>query len=269
MHAAAGAPRMASCRRRSLIWSAISLPQSTVSTHAYRTTKYSPSSMNSGTDCTICCRASMKLPSQASTASNGMRSNCPRNLWKIFSWEEEGFCRLRGHFVTEEPLPRALLKKMRAAKNFHSGLNMLRQIVFSIFDLHLHSDFDTGGAITVNELARTLHARYHVIPPVEFSRWPNTFSHIFGGGYAAGYYSYKWAEVLCADAYAAFEEGAEKKRSSVLDARTGQRFRGEILDTAGSRPGIASFKAFRGRAPTIDALLRQHGMSAASSIHAD
>src|SRR5260364_158857 len=105
-----------------------------------------------------------------------------------------------------------LAQKNARRENFHSGLNMLRQIVFSIFDLHLHSDFDTGGAITVNELARTLHARYHVIPPVEFSRWPNTFSHIFGGGYAAGYYSYKWAEVLCADAYAAFEEAAQKKR---------------------------------------------------------
>ncbi|WP_242461336.1 M3 family metallopeptidase, partial [Pantoea agglomerans] len=102
--------------------------------------------------------------------------------------------------------------------------------------------------------------RYHVIPQAAFSRWPNTFSHIFAGGYAAGYYSYKWAEVLSADAYAAFEEAAAKS-GSVLDAATGTRYRREILEVGGSRPAMDSFKAFRGREPEIDALLRHNGMA--------
>jgi oligopeptidase A len=111
----------------------------------------------------------------------------------------------------------------------------------------------------VLELSRQVNNRFHVVPQAALSRWPNTFSHIFAGGYAAGYYSYKWAEVLSADAYAAFEE-AGKLSGSVLDAETGARYRREVLAVGGSRPAIESFTAFRGRAPSIDALLRHGGM---------
>jgi oligopeptidase A len=138
---------------------------------------------------------------------------------------------------------------------------MLRQIVFSIFDMRLHMDFDASGPRSANDLAREINERYHVIAQAPFSRWPNTFSHIFAGGYAAGYYSYKWAEVLSADAYAAFEDAARAANGSVLDTDTGRRYRHEILEVGGSRPAMESFKAFRGRAPTIDALLRHNGMA--------
>jgi oligopeptidase A len=143
----------------------------------------------------------------------------------------------------------------------------LRQIVFSIFDMRLHTDFDAAGAQSANDLAREINERYHVIPQAAFSRWPNTFSHIFAGGYAAGYYSYKWAEVLSADAYAAFEDAARAANGSVLDANTGRRYRHEILEVGGSRPAMESFKAFRGREPTIDALLRHNGMAGAPTAH--
>ncbi len=114
---------------------------------------------------------------------------------------------------------------------------------------------------TVTELARHINELYHVVPQSPISRWPNTFSHIFAGGYAAGYYSYKWAEVLSADAYEAFEEASRTTHGSVLDADTGARYRAEILEVGGSRPAMDSFKAFRGREPRIDALLRHNGMA--------
>lgn len=163
------------------------------------------------------------------------------------------------HVESGEPLPHALFDRMLAAKNFQNGMATLRQIVFSTFDMHLHTDFDPKGATSVLELSRQINNRFHVVPQAVLSRWPNTFSHIFAGGYAAGYYSYKWAEVLSADAYAAFEE-AGKLTGSVLDAETGARYRREVLAVGGSRPAIESFKAFRGRAPSIDALLRHGGM---------
>lgn len=166
---------------------------------------------------------------------------------------------------TGAPLPRELFDKMLAAKNFQSGLGTLRQIVFSMFDMVLHTSYDPANATqNVNDLARAINEKFHVIPQAPFSRWPNTFSHIFAGGYAAGYYSYKWAEVLSADAYAAFEEAAKAGSGSVLDATTGTRYRREILEVGGSRPAMESFKAFRGREPDIDALLRHNGMSGAT-----
>ena len=120
---------------------------------------------------------------------------------------------------------------------------------------------DLSGTKSVTELASEINERFHVVPQAPFSRWPNTFSHIFAGGYAAGYYSYKWAEVLSADAYAAFEEAAQSASGSVLDQATGMRYRKEILEVGGSRPAMESFKAFRGREPNIDALLRHNGMT--------
>ncbi|AOJ73868.1 oligopeptidase A [Burkholderia ubonensis] len=187
----------------------------------------------------------------------------PSQFMENFCWEWDVLSSMSSHVDTGTTLPRALFDKMIAAKNFQSGLGTLRQIVFSMFDMLLHVDFDPAGAIGVNDFAREINERYHVIPQAPFSRWPNTFSHIFAGGYAAGYYSYKWAEVLSADAYAAFEEAAAAG-GSVLDAATGTRYRREILEVGGSRPAMDSFKAFRGREPQIDALLRHNGMAASA-----
>ncbi len=184
----------------------------------------------------------------------------PSQFMENFCWEWDVLTEMTSHVETAKPLPRELFDKMIAAKNFQSGLGTLRQIVFSMFDMALHVDFDASKGKSVNDLAREINERYHVIAQAPFSRWPNTFSHIFAGGYAAGYYSYKWAEVLSADAYAAFEEAAQAAQSSVLDPATGTRYRQEILEVGGSRPAMESFKAFRGREPNIDALLRHNGM---------
>jgi oligopeptidase A len=186
----------------------------------------------------------------------------PSQFMENFCWEWDVLTDMSSHVETGATLPRELFDKMLAAKNFQSGLGTLRQIVFSMFDIVLHVDLDPAGAKSANDLAREVNERFHVIPQAAFSRWPNTFSHIFAGGYAAGYYSYKWAEVLSADAYAAFEEAAKAASGSVLDATTGTRYRKEILEVGGSRPAMESFKAFRGREPTIDALLRHNGMTA-------
>ncbi|WP_153074978.1 M3 family metallopeptidase [Paraburkholderia bonniea] len=186
----------------------------------------------------------------------------PSQFMENFCWEWDVLSDMTSHVETAAPLPRALFDKMLAAKNFQSGLGTLRQIVFSMTDMRLHVDFDPAGPASALELAREINQQYHVIPQAEFSRWLNTFSHIFAGGYAAGYYSYKWAEVLSADAYAAFEEAAQAGNGSVLDSATGTRYRQEILEVGGSRPAMESFKAFRGREPNVDALLRHNGMSA-------
>jgi oligopeptidase A len=158
------------------------------------------------------------------------------------------------HADTNEKLPRALYDKMIAAKNFQSGLQMLRQIEFSLFDLRLHSDYDSNGIQNVQQLLDEVRAEVAVLIPPSFNRFQNSFSHIFSGGYAAGYYSYKWAEVLSADAYSMFEE------HGILDAATGSHFRREILAVGGSRNAMESFIAFRGREPKIDALLRHNGL---------
>ena len=163
------------------------------------------------------------------------------------------------HVDSGEPLPQSLFDKMLAAKNFQSGMQTLRQIEFALFDMHLHSDFDPGGEKTVQQLLDEIRKQVAVIIPPGFNRFPNSFSHIFGGGYAAGYYSYKWAEVLSADAYSLFEETSSGK---VVNAETGALFWNEILAVGGSRSALESFIAFRGREPKIDALLRHNGMVA-------
>lgn len=185
----------------------------------------------------------------------------PSQFMENFCWEYEVLTGMTQHVDTGEPLPRALFDRMLAAKNFQNGMMTLRQIVFSSFDMHLHTDFDPAGEASVLDLSRQINDRVHVVPQHPLSRWPNTFSHIFAGGYAAGYYSYKWAEVLSADVYAAFEEAAQLS-GSVLDSETGARYQREILSVGGSRPAMDSFIAFRGRAPQIDALLRHGGMTA-------
>ena len=184
----------------------------------------------------------------------------PSQFMENFCWEYEVLSTMTAHVETGAPLPRALFDRMLAAKNFQNGMMKLRQIVFSSFDMHLHTDFDPQGPVSVLELSRQINDTRHVVPQSPLSRWPNTFSHIFAGGYAAGYYSYKWAEVLSADVYAAFEEAGQLS-GSVLDAQTGERYRREILSVGGSRPAMESFVAFRGRAPQIDALLRHGGMA--------
>ncbi len=185
----------------------------------------------------------------------------PSQFMENFCWEWEVLQGMTAHIDTGEPLPRSLFDKMLAAKNFQNGLTTMRQLVFSLTDWRLHSRFDASSAQgqAVLDLARSINNEYHVIPQASISRWPNTFSHIFAGGYAAGYYSYKWAEVLSADVYAAFEEAA-KMKGTVLDPETGIRYRQEILEVGGSRPAAESFAAFRGRPPQIDALLRHGGL---------
>ena len=182
----------------------------------------------------------------------------PSQFMENFCWEWEVLSHLTRHVDTGEPLPRALFDKMVAAKNFQSGLATLRQIEFALFDMRLHSDFEPGAHLSPGratlELLDEVRREVAVLVPPEWNRFPNSFSHIFAGGYAAGYYSYKWAEVLSADAYSLFEE------KGVLSPEAGQRFRDEILAVGGSRPAAESFRAFRGREPSVDALLRHNGM---------
>ena len=186
----------------------------------------------------------------------------PSQFMENFCWEWEVLEKMTAHAETGKPLPKELFNKMLAAKNFQNGYMTLRQVVMSLTDWRLHSSFDPKNARgqAVLDLSRSIADQFNVIPQPNLSRWINTFSHIFAGGYAAGYYSYKWAEVLSADVYAAFEESA-KLTGSVLDAETGKRYRTEILEVGGSRPAAESFKAFRGREPSIDALLRHGGLA--------
>ena len=178
----------------------------------------------------------------------------PSQFMENFCWEWDVLKHLTEHVDTKAPLPRALFDKMVAAKNFQSGLQTLRQIEFSLFDIRLHDDFDPASGKTALQLLQEVRAQVAVMLPPDYNRFPNNFSHIFAGGYAAGYYSYKWAEVLSADAYSLFEE------NGVLSAEVGHRFWSEILGVGGSRPALESFVAFRGREPSMDALLRHNGM---------
>ena len=179
----------------------------------------------------------------------------PSQFMENFCWEWEVIKEMTRHIETGSSLPRALFEKMVAAKNFQSGMHTVRQLEFAIFDMRLHSDFDPDGRDTPLQLADEVRRGVAVLFPPAYNRFPNSFSHIFGGGYAAGYYSYKWAEVLSADAYGMFEE------NGVLNSSVGNRFREEILGSGGSRPALESFVAFRGRKPTIEALLRHNGMA--------
>jgi oligopeptidase A len=179
----------------------------------------------------------------------------PSQFMENYCWEWDVLCGMTRHVATGEPLPRALFDKMLAAKNFQSGLQTLRQIEFALFDMLMHSDFEAGGGKTILRLLDEVRAEVSVLIPPEFNRFPHSFSHIFAGGYGAGYYSYKWAEVLSADAYSLFEE------QGVLNSDVGARFRAEILAVGGSRGAMQSFAAFRGREPSIDALLRHSGLT--------
>ena len=179
----------------------------------------------------------------------------PSQFMENFCWEWDVLQNLTRHVDTQKKLSRTLFDKMLAAKNFQSGLQTLRQIEFALVDMRLHSDFNPNGTQTVQQLLDEVRDKTAVLAQPVFNRSINSFSHIFSGGYAAGYYSYKWAEVLSADAYSLFEEGG------VFDLTPGLRFRDEILAVGGSRDAMKSFVAFRGRKPTIEALLRHSGLS--------
>jgi len=178
----------------------------------------------------------------------------PSQFMENFCWEWDVLQGMTRHVDSGATLPRALFDKMLAAKNFQSGLATLRQIEFALFDMLMHSSFNPGQGKSILQLLDEVRAEVAVLIPPEFNRFPQSFAHIFAGGYAAGYYSYKWAEVLSADAFGLFEE------HGVLNPDIGAKFRAEILAMGGARPAMESFLAFRGRVPAIDALLRHNGL---------
>ena len=177
----------------------------------------------------------------------------PSQFMENFCWEWDVLGRLTAHVDSGEAMPRALFDRMLAAKNFQSGLQTLRQVEFALADMRLHAE--PGSEDRIQQVIDEVRREVGIVPTPTFDRFHHGFSHIFAGGYAAGYYSYKWAEVLSADAWSAFEE------SGVFDHATGRRYREAILEAGGSRPALESFKAFRGREPRIDALLRHQGMA--------
>jgi oligopeptidase A len=179
----------------------------------------------------------------------------PSQFMENWCWEANAIPLISGHYQTGEPLPEYLLEKMLAAKNFQSGLQMIRQLEFATFDFRLHAEYSPGNPKTAQQVLKQVRADVSVVIPPAFNRFENSFSHIFAGGYAAGYYSYKWAEVLSADAFSRFEE------EGIFNTETGKSFLTEILQKGGSKPPMELFKNFRGREPKIDALLRHSGIT--------
>ena len=180
----------------------------------------------------------------------------PSQFMENWCWEKEALDVITGHYETAEPLPTELFDKMYAAKNFQSAMQMVRQLEFSLFDFRLHAEYDPAKGAHVQETLDEVRRHVAVVDIPAFNRFQHGFTHIFAGGYAAGYYSYKWAEVLSADAFSKFEE------HGIFDQNTGNEFLHEILEQGGSRDPMELFKAFRGREPTIDALLRHNGIAA-------
>jgi oligopeptidase A len=195
------------------------------------------------------------------TAVSGIRGvardaiELPSQFMENWCYDETTLRGLTRHWQTGEPLPDVLVKKLRGSRTFQSGLATVRQLEFGLFDLRLHRDFDPARGARVLEMLSRVRQEVSVLPPPAYNRMPNSFAHIFAGGYAAGYYGYKWAEVLSADAFAAFEE-------SRFAPETGHRFRDTVLAEGGSREAMDVFVAFRGRKPSIEALLRYSGLSA-------
>jgi len=180
----------------------------------------------------------------------------PSQFMENFCWEWDVVSHMSAHVETGEPLPRVLFDKMLAAKNFQSGLSTVRHLEFALFDMLLHSSYDPGGGDSPQSVLDAARREVAVVPRATYDRFMQSFAHVFAGGYAAGYYSYKWAEVLSADAFSAFEE------TGVLSPATGERFRDEVLSRGGTRDALESFVAFRGRAPQLDAFLRHNAMMA-------
>ncbi len=179
----------------------------------------------------------------------------PSQFLENWCWEKSVIPLISGHYQTAEPLPDDMLDKMLAAKNFQSGMQMVRQIEFSLFDMQLHADYDPTKPVDVQAVIDTVREKVAVVPTPSFNQFQNSFSHIFAGGYAAGYYSYKWAEVLSADAFSLFEE------KGVFDKTTGEKFLQTILANGGSQAPMDLFVAFRGREPQVTALLKHSGLS--------
>jgi oligopeptidase A len=181
----------------------------------------------------------------------------PSQFLENYAWLPDVLKSISGHVRTGAPLPDDKIHTLNASKTFMAGLSMVRQLEFALFDFELHSEASPPSFERIYDLLAGVRRDVAVVAAPDYNRFPNTFSHIFGGGYAAGYYSYKWAEVLAADAFAAFEE------EGALNARTAERFRRSILRVGGSRPALDAFVEFRGRPPELDPLLRQAGMSEA------
>jgi oligopeptidase A len=179
----------------------------------------------------------------------------PSQFMENWCWERDALDLIAGHYQSGEQLPDELYRRMHLAKNFQSAMQMLRQLEFAIFDFRLHRDYNPAGGTGIHATLSAVRKQVAVIQPPAFNRFENGFTHIFGGGYAAGYYSYKWAEVLSADAFAAFEE------IGIFNRDTGYRFLTSILEQGGSREPMELFVEFRGREPTIDALLRHSGLA--------
>ena len=180
----------------------------------------------------------------------------PSQFMENWCWQEEALAEISGHYETGEPLPKAMLDKMLAAKNFQSGMMMLRQLEFSLFDFRLHHEYDPAKGARIQETLDEVRRQVAVLIPPAFNRFQHGFAHIFAGGYAAGYYSYKWAEVLSADAFSRFEE------EGIFNPDTGRSFLHNILEMGGSAEPMDLFKQFMGREPSIDALLRHSGIAA-------
>ncbi|MCF5915002.1 oligopeptidase A [Aeromonas veronii] len=180
----------------------------------------------------------------------------PSQFLENWCWESEALAFISGHYETGEPLPADLLEKMLTARNFQAAMQMLRQLEFALFDFRLHQEFDPANSAQIPALLDEVRSQVAVMTPPAFNRFQHSFSHIFAGGYAAGYYSYKWAEVLSADAFSRFEE------EGIFNPATGQSFLKNILEKGGSKEPMELFRAFRGREPKVDALLRHSGIAA-------
>ncbi|MGR9014283.1 MAG: oligopeptidase A [Gammaproteobacteria bacterium] len=180
----------------------------------------------------------------------------PSQFMENWCWEKEALALMSGHYQTDEKLPDALFDKMIAAKNFQAGMIMVRQLEFSLFDFRIHRDYDPEKGGRIYEILEQVREQVAVVCPPKFNRFAHSFSHIFAGGYAAGYYSYKWAEVLSSDAFSLFEE------KGIFDQETGKAFLTNILEKGGSQDAMELFINFRGRKPTIDALLKHTGIAA-------
>jgi len=180
----------------------------------------------------------------------------PSQFLENWCWQRESIDMISGHYQSGEPLPDDLLQKMRDARNFQSAMQLVRQLEFSLFDMHIHLDSHADKSADVQQTLDKIRQQVSVVPVPSFNRFQHGFSHVFAGGYSAGYFSYKWAEVLSADAFARFEE------EGIFNTETGRAFLENVLEVGGSRDAMSSFKAFRGREPEVDALLRHSGLAA-------
>jgi oligopeptidase A len=183
----------------------------------------------------------------------------PSQFMENFAWDAQVLQSMSQHVETGAALPDDLLAKLETSRVFHSGMHMMRQVEFALFDWRIHAEYSPEKGARIYEILGEVRERVAVMRAPAYSRFPNSFAHVFAGGYAAGYYSYKWAEVLAADAFAAFQE------AGLFDRAVADRFRSRILEVGGAADIGAAFEAFRGRPPTIDALLAQSGIVAPAS----